>query len=254
MNVVRRWIQLLEHRRLRTVRRRLGSILRFLDEYRVARPCAWPQVLVGAFALVASAWAFGEIAEDVVAREALTIFDEKLAKWLHVHATPPLTRVMLFATELGDQVVVTMVTLAAAVFFAWTRRWQWLLALALVVPGGAILNELMKLAFQRARPKFDNPMLTLTSYSFPSGHTMAATLLYGFLAIFIFHLLQAWRWRVFAVLVVSSLVSVIGLSRMYLGAHYLSDVLAAVAAGVVWIVLCLSALETLRYRRARRRR
>jgi undecaprenyl-diphosphatase len=160
---------------------------------------------------------------------------------------------MLVATELGDGVVVTGVTLGAAFFFAWSRRWHWLLALVLVVPGGALLNELMKLAFQRARPTFDNPILALQSYSFPSGHAMAATLLYGFLAAFVVQVVEAWRCRAVVVLVAGGLVAVVGLSRMYLGAHYVSDVLAAISAGVVWLVLCLSALETLRYRRARRR-
>jgi undecaprenyl-diphosphatase len=217
---------------LAIVRRRLAPIVRFLEEYRATQPRAWPQLVVGALALVAAAWVFGEIAEDVVAREALSVFDEKLATWLHAQATPPLTRTMLVATELGDRVVVTGMTLAAVFFFAWTRRWHWMLALALVVPGGALLNELMKLAFRRARPTCDNPILGLTNYSFPSGHAMTATLIYGFLAVFAFQVVEAWRWRMFVALVCGGLVGVVGLSRMYLGAHYLSDVLAAVAAGI----------------------
>jgi undecaprenyl-diphosphatase len=132
------------------------------------------------------------------------------------------------------------------------RRWYWLLALVLVVPGGALLNELLKITFRRARPKFDNPILTLTDYGFPSGHTMIATLLYGFLAVFIFQAVQRWRWRVFAAAVAALLIPLVALSRMYLGAHYLSDALAAVAAGVIWLVLCLTAVATLR-RRARHR-
>jgi undecaprenyl-diphosphatase len=134
----------------------------------------------------------------------------------------------------------------------WIRRWYWLLALVLVVPGGALLNELLKITFRRARPKFDNPILTLTDYGFPSGHTMIATLLYGFLAVFIFQAVQRWRWRVFAAAVAALLIPLVALSRMYLGAHYLSDALAAVAAGVIWLVLCLTAVATLR-RRARHR-
>jgi undecaprenyl-diphosphatase len=161
---------------------------------------------------------------------------------------------MFVATELGGWAVVTGVTVATALLVAWMRRWHWLLALALVVPGGALLNELMKIAFQRARPKFDAPILALTSYSFPSGHTMIATLLYGFLAVFVVQVVHGRRWRVAAVLASAGLVALVGLSRIYLGAHYLSDVLAAAAAGVVWLVLCLTAVETLRYRRARRGR
>lgn len=135
----------------------------------------------------------------------------------------------------------------------WRRRWHSLLALVLIVPGGAVLNELLKITFQRTRPKFDNPVLALAGYSFPSGHTMIATLLYGFLAVLIFQVVQHWRWRVFAALLAALVIPLVALSRMYLGAHYLSDTLAAIAAGVVWLVLCLTAVATLRRRRARRR-
>jgi undecaprenyl-diphosphatase len=123
----------------------------------------------------------------------------------------------------------------------------------LVVPGGVLLNELLKVTFQRARPKLDYPVLAWTGYGFPSGHTMIATLLYGFLAVLIFQAIQHLRWRVSAVLVSALIIPLVALSRMYLGAHYLSDTLAAIAAGVIWLILCLTAVATLRWRRARRR-
>jgi membrane-associated phospholipid phosphatase len=133
------------------------------------------------------------------------------------------------------------VTLATAAVLMWRRRWPWLLTLILVVPGGALLNELIKIAFHRARPKFDVPILAVKGYGFPSGHAMMATLLYGLLAVLLVRTLRDVRWRMLVVGVAGSVVVLVGISRMYLGAHYLSDILAAVAAGVAWLVLCLTA-------------
>ena len=248
----RRWLGLLQGRRVAGVRQRIASLLQFIDELRKAEPRFWLQLVVGAAALLVAGWLFGKVAEDVVTGDLLAVVDEWLAAWLHRHATPSLTRAMFVVTELAGSATITALTLATAFLLVWMRRWHWLLTLVLVVPGGALLNELLKLTFQRARPKLDNPVLALTGYSFPSGHTMIATLMYGFLAVLIFQAVQRWRWRAFAALVAALVIPLVALSRMYLGAHYLSDTLAAIAAGVIWLVLCLTAVATLR-RRARSR-
>jgi undecaprenyl-diphosphatase len=92
-------------------------------------------------------------------------------------------------------------------------------------------------------------LLTLTSYSFPSGHVAAATLFYGLLATFIIVRLEAWRWRVLVAQLAFLLIALVALSRVYLGVHYRSDVLAAIAESVAWLAFCLSAVHALRLRR-----
>jgi undecaprenyl-diphosphatase len=121
-----------------------------------------------------------------------------------------------------------------------------LLALVLVIPGGMAMDTLLKIAFHRSRPTFNDSIMIFSGYSFPSGHTMAATLLYGVLAVFAVIALKSWRWRVGTVISAIIVVLLVGFSRMYLGAHYLSDVLGAAAAGLAWLVLCLTAVDTLR--------
>lgn len=242
---------MLEHCRIADARRRVASLLGLVHERRSPDARFWLQLTVGAVTLVAAAWLFGKVVEDVVTGDLLTVADEWLAAWLNQHATPGFTRAMLLVTDLAGLTVVTGVSLATAIFLVSMRRWHWLLALILVVPGGALLNELLKIVFQRARPTLDHPIFTVTGYSFPSGHTMIATLLYGFLAVFLFQVVQRWRWRALGAIGAAILIPLVAVSRMYLGAHYLSDTLAAIAAGVIWLVLCLTAVATLR-RRARR--
>ena len=109
---------------------------------------------------------------------------------------------------------------------------------------------MLKYAFHRSRPSWDVPILIIESFGFPSGHAMAATLLYGFLAAIGVRKVQAWRWRVLVVLSAGLLVLLIGFSRLYLGVHYLSDVLAGMAAGSAWLALCWIAVGTFRRHRA----
>jgi undecaprenyl-diphosphatase len=182
----------------------------------------------------------GEISEDVINREPLTVADAQLSTWLHVHAAEPLTTVMLVSTSLGATWTVTGIAIAFLLYLFWRRRFYWLVAVASSVFGGMLLNKLLKYAFHRARPHFDDPILTLTSYSFPSGHTMMATVLYGVLAAHLLAEAKDWRLRALVILAAGFLILLVGSSRIYLGAHYLSDVLGALAEGLAWLSLCLT--------------
>jgi membrane-associated phospholipid phosphatase len=197
------------------------------------------QLAAGALALTGFAWLFGGIAEDVVNGDPLTLLDVQLAQWFNAHATPAFTRAMVLVSDLNDVLAVSVMAAFTAIVLAWRRAWSWLVVLVLAVPGGMLINVLMKFAFHRARPTFDHPLLVLTSYSFPSGHVAGATLFYGFLAALLASRCARWRHRMLLVLAASVLIALVALSRMYLGAHYLSDVLAAFAEGAAWLTWCL---------------
>ena len=112
-----------------------------------------------------------------------------------------------------------------------------------------MLNTALKYLFDRARPTWDDPILTLSSASFPSGHTAGATLFYGFLAAYmVWNMKKAWP-RAIVVACCALMVAVVGFSRIYLGAHYLSDVLAAMSMSMVWLVICLISVRGLAHRR-----
>lgn len=202
------------------------------------------RVSVGALILIAASWLFGGIAEDVMTGDPITVVDMHIAQWLHAHAVPWLTQVMEMVSLLHNTVGMTIITLVFAAILIAKRYWYWLLNLILVVPGGMLVNVLMKQAFQRTRPIFDHPLLNLTSYSFPSGHTAASTLFYGLLAALIISKTASWNWRVWTVLLAFAIVSLVAFSRLYLGAHYLSDVLAALTEGLAWLALCLTGTHT----------
>jgi membrane-associated phospholipid phosphatase len=208
---------------------------------------------IGVAIMLAAGWLFGEIAGQVSGRGGLVAIDQWLADWLHVRATPASTQALMFITDWHDTLgVLTMAALFAALL-AWRCAWYWMLAVMTTVPGGMLLNWVLKQQFQRQRPSFDEPLLHLISYSFPSGHTIGATLLYGVLCAFLVGVLRQLGARVAVVAGACIMVALVALSRLALGAHYLSDVMAAVALGCTWLAVCITAISTLRRHRAARR-
>jgi membrane-associated phospholipid phosphatase len=197
---------------------------------------------LGALLLVVAAWIFGSIAEDVVSSDRLTVLDSEVAQWLHRHATAALTRAMLVVTNLHSTIAVGIYASAVALLLAMRRQWRRLTLVVAAVGGGLAVNVLMKLAFHRARPVFDDPLLTLSTYSFPSGHVAGSTILYGLVVAWVFTRTRSALRRASAIAAAALLIVLVAFSRMYLGVHYLSDVCAAFAEGVGWLAICIGAL------------
>jgi len=111
----------------------------------------------------------------------------------------------------------------------------WLGRLALSVPGGVLLNESLKYVFHRSRPALEHPLIELPSYSFPSGHALGATVFYGFAAVLLWSYVAPKVWRVVIGTAIAAVILMVGFSRVYLGAHYPTDVLAGFLEGVAWL-------------------
>ncbi len=207
---------------------------------------------VGMVLMLCAAWLFGLIASEVMANAAITRVDQQLAHWFHQFAASGWTPLVLAFTDWHHPIGVGVMAAALGVVMYRRRDHYWLLALMLAVPGGLILNVLLKYIFQRARPAFDDPLVNLATFSFPSGHTSGATVLYGLLAAWLVCLCHGTARRALIVSVAVAMIGLVGVSRLYLGAHYLSDVLAAIAVGGGWLAVCISAVSTLRRRQEAR--
>ena len=165
--------------------------------------------------------------------------DHGIAVWFHEHLTPTFVTVLHAFTDFGSSVWIALVLVALVLFFAWKRSWPSLILLIIAVPGGMLLNEWIKVLVHRQRPFTEGPYVDWSGYSFASGHTMGATLLYGQLLLFLLPLLNGRRLRFACVFAAASLVLLVGFSRIALGAHFLTDVLAAILFGMIWLMLCM---------------
>jgi len=154
-------------------------------------------------------------------------------------------------TEFGSAEWIGAILFALVLFFAWRRWWPSVVTLIVAVPGGMLLNEWVKVLVHRHRPFVEGPFVDWSGYSFASGHTIGATLLYGQLLLLVLPALKARHWRLLCIFSAISLVLLVGFSRIALGAHFLTDVLAAIFFGIVWLTLCLLAGKPIRRRSAR---
>jgi membrane-associated phospholipid phosphatase len=206
-------------------------------------------LLLGFAAAVIALHAFAELADEVMERETLRL-DQAVLGWLRQFASPGLDAFALTISVLGSELVwVIVVTVLVAL---WRRgRWGATIALLLVTGGASALNTILKGAFQRARPELMPDALgPFQEFAFPSGHAMVAAAFYGFVAYLSWRLLRGWK-RVLWTGGLLVLVALIGWSRLYLGVHYLTDVLAGYLAGFLWVEAVIIAGSLLSRRRAR---
>jgi membrane-associated phospholipid phosphatase len=194
---------------------------------------------------------FSVLADGLASGELVSV-DGTIAIWLHANATGFVTVVLGGVTRLGGAQVLLAVTLVAALCLLARRRIAEAALMGAALGGGEALNAALKGAFERPRPSFEEPLATAAGFSFPSGHAMVSLTVYGALACVIAAGAGSQRARVLAVGSAVALVLAIGFSRIYLGVHYASDVLAAYCAGLAWLTLCgltLLAASRLRVRR-----
>jgi membrane-associated phospholipid phosphatase len=180
---------------------------------------------------------FAGLAANVAAGGWLVQLDSRVAGWVQPRTLPGLTQMVVAFTHLHAPWVVTGYVVLAVAFLAWRGHWHWLAGLVAVLPSGMVLNWLLKQVFQRPRP--EQALLVLDSYSFPSGHAMCSTLLYGLLAAALLSRTRQAPARAAIMLGAAALAALASMSRVYLGVHYLSDVLAGMALATAWLALCL---------------
>jgi undecaprenyl-diphosphatase len=208
------------------------------------------QARLGLAIFLLSAFAFLLLAYEVAHRGPAAAVDLRLAQWLHARATPAVTDALLAVSQMHAPAGIAVLAAGMAIYMALKRDNYWLLAVLLTMPAGMILNVLLKNLFERGRPVFDHPLVALATYSFPSGHAAYSTMLYGLLAAYVAHRVDRWQWRLVSVLVCGAIVALVIFSRLYLGAHYLTDVLAGMFEGLALLALVWLVVTRLRRRQA----
>jgi undecaprenyl-diphosphatase len=190
-------------------------------------------------------WGFAAFAEFV--EEGATLkFDLAAMTWMESHRVALLDRFLLDVTALGTGLVVLTIVGVAALFLALTEHRYSAILLLVATAGGQLLNTVLKLFFDRPRPSNIEALTHTMSTSFPSGHAMSAVIVYGTVAYLAARLQKKFWERFFTMFAAVIIIVAIAASRVYLGVHYPSDVLAGTIVGAAWAAFCMAGLEAVR--------
>lgn len=202
-------------------------------------------LVVGFLASILCLAVFAALADEVNEQETIVEIDLAIAESLHQHVTEAQAGLYWFITLFGSQGVF-IIALALGLYFLYTRRWKSALIWLIALGGGQVLNLLLKAAFARPRPLYAERFVQEINSSFPSGHAMLSMICYGMIAYLAMRLTSNRITRILIGFTAAMIVVLISISRMYLGVHYLSDVVAGMAAGGLWLSVCVTAMERLR--------
>lgn len=206
----------------------------------VRRLLALSGIALLAFAAIAASWIWipGVAANDMSVATGLNKF---------ANDSPETVRIMLGVTALGAYPFLVWLSLAVVVYLLVRRQWRLAVAWVVVQLIALTVIQYTKLAFNRPRPPYNGAFVMEDSLSFPSGHSLGSMAAYGFLAYLIVLGVVRPSTRRIGIACCIVLIVVIGFSRMLLGVHYLSDVLAGFVLGLAWLLLAVALIEDLRY-------
>ncbi|MBT1695668.1 phosphatase PAP2 family protein [Fulvivirgaceae bacterium PWU4] len=196
--------------------------------------------------------AFVELTDELVENE-LESFDRSVTAWVVSFRSDSLTPFFRFMTEMGDVIGYIVISVAiAAYFYLRHRSWRFIVQTLLVLLLSTVCNVVLKRFINRARPTAEH-LVSVNTLSYPSGHSMSAMAFYGFLIYLCFQMTMHRVVRTLLVIGLVFMILSIGLSRIYLGVHFPSDVAAGYIGGFIWITFCVvifNVIDLLRGRRA----
>lgn len=202
-------------------------------------------ILLAAFAVLAGGvFGFAKIADEMSEAETRP-FDEAVLHFLHPYADQTraigpwwMDRVALDLTSLGSTAVLVTIALIVAGFLILKRKWSEVILLVAALAGGLILSETMKDLFERERPAAAYRSFDVLNSSFPSGHALLSTVTYLTLAAMLAGALNDRRTGIYVLSVGVVLALLVGVTRIYLAAHWTTDVLAGWCLGGAWATAC----------------
>lgn len=225
----------------------------FYDRMRGLAKREWPLVLsllVPAVAL----WGFialaGEVMEGDTAAldKSILLALRKPGNTAEPLGPPWLQEMMRDFTALGGIAVLTLITIGVVVYLVLDRKRRAALAVGVAVVGGLLISTFVKMGIDRARPDLVPHGSFVSTASFPSGHSMMAAVVYLTLAVMLARLRPRWRVKVFLMSAAIFVVVLVGISRVYLGVHWPTDVLAGWTVGSAWAMLCWIVMLRLQHR------
>lgn len=191
----------------------------------------------------------GAISQRVTTQDRLTRFDASVLESLHRHSSPIGVTAAIYTSRLGAPTLMMALAVGGALVLASLGEWIVLGGWIAAFVGSSVIDNWLKLTIHRPRPVYAAALLDHPTWSFPSGHAMGALVGYGMLAYVLMLAaassppLRRRRMRLAIAAVAISLITAIGLSRLYLGVHYFSDVVGGYAAGLIWLSACVTAVE-----------
>ncbi|WP_226577317.1 phosphatase PAP2 family protein [Halobacillus litoralis] len=210
-------------------------------------------IIIGFFLMGAAFYSFIVLAEEVVEEQKFAI-DQMATDFVSAVNTPSLENFMGTITETGAVWWLTsgsLLILVYLIFISDKSNWLWIFFVINMI-GISALTKGLKLIFERQRPevlaKYDG-----VGFSFPSGHSSGSITFYGFLIylVAVSHLNQKWKWVINILL--GLLTITIAVSRTFIGVHYFTDILAGLALGLGWLLICIASLEMMLFRKRRRK-
>jgi membrane-associated phospholipid phosphatase len=201
-------------------------------------------ILAGLFLSFYSLNLFFELSEDLIEEERFQ-FDQVIIQYVSDIRSGSLTAIMKFITFLGSTTILTSLLIGSLIWLIAKRKNYWgAIFYIIAVAGGGLINLGLKHWFGRVRP--ENSLIVEQGFSYPSGHSMGSLIYYGFLGYLVIRSQRGKPLKAMLGIGFITLILLIGFSRIYLGVHYPSDVLAGFSAGTVWLLLCIGGRESIR--------
>ncbi|WP_052342720.1 phosphatase PAP2 family protein [Bacillus sp. EB01] len=198
--------------------------------------------IMGLFFSIACVYVFILLSSELMEKRPF-LFDQKIIDTIGFYASPLMDRLMLLITEMGSKLMLGLLLVISMIWLFIKHKNVWgILSYFMAVAGGGLVNLWLKSFFERERPTV-NRIIEADGFSFPSGHSMGSMTYYGFLGYSVIRSKYKPLLKVGWIFLFSLIILLIGISRIYLGVHYPSDVLAGYMAGGVWLVLCIGLLE-----------
>lgn len=182
------------------------------------------------------------LTENTYIELKMDIFDHIITSSIRQFTHPRLNFIMIAITTIGSGYCYALVVLIILLILSFYQRWREACILSLCLIGACSSNYLLKHFFERSRPNLAR-VVDISGYSFPSGHAMVSLCFYGLIAYLVSRQISSRCWRFLLFAFTTLLIIAIGISRIYLGVHYPSDVIGGYLAGTTWLFICISLLK-----------